>query len=134
MSYPVAPGASGTRENPFAPTDGPDADTDVEVTLTFWRQREALPDEPGRWMTSATTCISRTPADRSRTPPRSRAAAARAPTPRRTEPHTAQAPDFPLFYEQPVSGLQDSADDQPADPANTFTFVQPQPVFRHDPR
>ena len=35
----------------------------------------------------------------------------------------AQAPDFPLFYEQPVSGLQDSADDQPADPANTFTFT-----------
>ena len=51
MSYPVAPGTSGTRENPFAPTDGPDADTDVEVTLTFWRpQREALPDEPGRWI------------------------------------------------------------------------------------
>ena len=126
MSYPVAPGASGTRENPFAPTDGLDADTDVEVTLTFWRpQREALPDEPGRWIDvghNVYIADSRGPLE---DPSSFQGGSCPASAYSETDPNLtpAQAPDFPLFYEQPVSGLQDSTDDQPADPANTFTFT-----------
>ena len=126
MSYPVAPGSSGTRENPFAPTDGLDADTDVEVTLTFWRpQREALPDEPGRWIDvghNVYIADSRGPLeDPSSFPGGSCPASAYSETDPNLTP--AQAPNFPLFYEQPVSGLEDSTDDQPADAANTFTFT-----------
>jgi hypothetical protein len=126
MSYPVTPGASGTQENPFVPTDGPDADTDVEVTLTFWRaQRRALPEEPGEWIDVGHTVYitdGRSPFENpswfegSSCPPSAYS---------ETDPNLspAQAPAFPLFYEPAVSGLQDSSDDQPADPANTFTFT-----------
>ena len=51
ISYPVAPGAPGTdTDNRFSVADGPDPDSDVEVTLNFWRpQRPAAPGEPGEW-------------------------------------------------------------------------------------
>lgn len=126
MSYPVAPGASGTRENPFAPTDGPDADTDVEVRLTFWRpQREALPDEPGRWIDVGHNVYIADGRGPLENPSSFQGGSCPASAYSETDPNLtpAQAPDFPLFYEQPVSGLEDSADDQPADPANTFTFT-----------
>jgi hypothetical protein len=126
MSYPVAPGASGTRENPFAPTDGPDADTDVEVALTFWRpQREALPDEPGRWIDVGHNMYIADSRGSLEDPSSFQGGSCPASAYSEEDPNLtpAQAPDFPLFYEQPVSGLQDSADDQPADPANTFTFT-----------
>ena len=126
MSYPVAPGTSGTRENPFAPTDGPDADTDVEVTLTFWRpQREALPDEPGRWIDVGHNVYIADARGPLENPSSFQGGSCPSSAYSETDPNLtpAQAPDFPLFYEQPVSGLEDSADDQPADPANTFTFT-----------
>jgi hypothetical protein len=45
VSYPVAPGTD------FPVVDGPDAGSDVSVTLTFWRpQRRALPQEAGNWI------------------------------------------------------------------------------------
>lgn len=126
MSYPVAPGASGTRENPFAPTDGPDADTDVEVTLTFWRpQREALPDEPGRWIDVGHNIYIADGRGALEDASSFQGGSCPASAYSETDPNLtpAQAPDFPLFYEQPVSGLEDSAHDQPADAANTFTFT-----------
>ena len=126
MSYPVAPGTSGTRENPFAPTDGPDADTDVEVTLTFWRpQREALPDEPGRWIDVGHNVYIADARGPLEAPSSFQGGSCPSSAYSETDPNLTpvQAPDFPLFYEQPVSGLEDSADDQPADPANTFTFT-----------
>ena len=50
LTYPVAPGAPGTPGNGFPVADGPDPDSDIEVTLTFWRpQRTAIPGEDGRW-------------------------------------------------------------------------------------
>ncbi len=49
-SYPAAPRARGNRLNGFPVADGPDRDSDVEVTLTFWRpQRRPIPGERGRW-------------------------------------------------------------------------------------
>lgn len=36
VSYPVAPGAPGTTGNGFPVADGPDAGTDVEITITQW--------------------------------------------------------------------------------------------------
>jgi hypothetical protein len=51
VPYPVAgsnpgPPGPGTRENPFPVADGPDADQDVELTLTFWRpQRRPIEGE-----------------------------------------------------------------------------------------
>jgi hypothetical protein len=49
VSYPVAPGAPGTQQNPFVVPDD-DGDGDVQVALTFWRpQRKALPNEAGDW-------------------------------------------------------------------------------------
>jgi hypothetical protein len=56
IAYPVAPGGPGTippsggDPNGLLVTDGPDADSDVEVTFNFWRpQRPAAPGEPGEW-------------------------------------------------------------------------------------
>jgi hypothetical protein len=126
MSYPVAPGASGTRENPFAPTDGPDADTDVEVTLTFWRpQREALPDEPGRWIDVGHNVYIADSRGSLEDPSSFTGDSCPSSAYSEEDPNLtpAQAPNFPLFYEAPVSGLEDSAHDQPADAANTFTFT-----------
>jgi hypothetical protein len=125
MSYPVVPGAPGTQQNPFGPTDGPDADTDVEVTLTFWRpQRTALPEEPGRLIDVGHTVYIASGRgfleDASSFQGRSCPSSAYSETDPNLTP--AQAPDFPLWFES-VSGLEDSADDQPADPANTFTFT-----------
>jgi len=49
-SYPAAPRAPGNRLNGFPVADGPDRDSDIEVTLTFWRpQRKPIPGETGRW-------------------------------------------------------------------------------------
>jgi hypothetical protein len=49
-SYPAAPRAPGNRLNGFPVADGPDRDSDIEVTLTLWRpQRKPIPDEAGRW-------------------------------------------------------------------------------------
>jgi hypothetical protein len=46
VAYPVAPGDPGTAENGFPVVDGPDADSDVEVTVTLWRpQRRPTSDE-----------------------------------------------------------------------------------------
>ena len=49
-SYPAAQRAAGNRLNGFPVADGPDPDSDIEVTLTFWRpQRKPIPGETGRW-------------------------------------------------------------------------------------
>ncbi len=125
MSYPVTPGAPGTQENPFVPTDGPDADTDVEVTLTFWRpQRRALPDEPGKWVDVGHNVYVADSRGSLEDPASFQGGSCPSSAYSETDPNLtpAQAPDFPLFYES-VSGLADAADDQPADPANTFTFT-----------
>jgi hypothetical protein len=126
MSYPVAPGSPGTQENPFVPTDGPDADADVEVTLTFWRpQRRALPDEPGKWIDVGHNVYIADSRGSLEDPSSFQGGSCPLSASSEADPNLTptQAPDFPLFYEQPVSGLVDSADDQPADPANTFTFT-----------
>lgn len=135
MSYPVTPGAPGTKENPFIVSDGPDADPtppgathpfpEIEVTLTFWRpQRKALPEEPGEWIDVGHTVyvasrrgILQDPSDfpGGSCPPTAYS---------ETDPNLTPtpAPDFPLWF-NPVSGLEDSSDDQPASPANTFSFT-----------
>ena len=138
MSYPVAPGASGTRENPFAPTDGPDADTDVEVTLTFWRpQREALPDEPGRWIDVGHNVYIADGRGPLEDPSSFQGGSCPASAYSETDPNLtpAQAPDFPLFYEQPVSGPAGFGRRSARRPGqHLHLHVQPQPVLRHDPR
>ena len=55
IPYPVEFGHPGTRsEDGFPVSDGPeDADSDVELTFTFWRpQRQRIPGDPGEgdWM------------------------------------------------------------------------------------
>ena len=115
----------GTQENPFVPTDGPDADTDVEVTLTFWRpQRRALPDEPGKWIDVGHNVYVPDSRGSLEDPSSFQSGSCPSSAYTETDPNLTpvQAPDFPLFYES-VSGLEDAADDQPADPANTFTFT-----------
>jgi hypothetical protein len=50
---PPTPGGPGLRGNPAPVSDGPDADDDVQLTLTFWRpQRKAVPAwrESGDWI------------------------------------------------------------------------------------
>jgi hypothetical protein len=50
-SYPAAPRAPGNRLNGFPVADGTDRDSDIEVTLAFWRpQRKPIPGETGRWI------------------------------------------------------------------------------------
>jgi hypothetical protein len=46
-------GGPGLRGNPAPVSDGPDADNDVELTVSFWRpQRRAVPEwgESGTWI------------------------------------------------------------------------------------
>ena len=108
------------------------------MTLTFWRpQREASPDEPGRWIDvghSVYIADSRAPLeDPSSFQGGSCPASAYSETDPKLTP--AQAPNFPLFYEEPVSGLEDSTDDQRRQTRRTRSpLLQPQPVLRHLPR
>lgn len=135
ISYPVTPGSPGTRENPFIVSDGPDADPtppgasgpipEIEVTLTFWRpQRKALPEEPGEWIDVGHTVYVAggrgIDQDASSYP----GGGCRPSAYSETDPDLAptQAPDSPLWFNS-VFGLEDSSDDQPASPANTFTFT-----------
>jgi hypothetical protein len=135
ISYPVTPGSPGTKENPFIVSDGPDPDPippgasgpfpEIEVTLTFWRpQREALPEEPGEWIDVGHTVYVATRrginTDPSSFPDGSCPPSAYSETDPNLTP--TQAPDFPLWFD-PVFGLEDSSDDQPASPANTFSFT-----------
>jgi hypothetical protein len=135
MSYPITPGSPGTKENPFIVSDGPDADPtppgashpfpEIEVTLTFWRpQRKALPEESGEWIDVGHTVYVATRrginTDSSFIPGGSCPPSAYSETDPNLTP--TQAPDFPLWFD-PVSGLEDSSDDQPASPANTFSFT-----------
>jgi hypothetical protein len=135
MDYPVTPGAPGTRENPFVVTDGPDADPtppgaphafpEIEVTMTFWRpQRSSLPGEAGRWMDVGNTVYVASRRGTMQDPSSYGGGGCRASAYSEGDPNLTpvQAPDFPLWFE-PVSGLEDTSDDQSADPANTFTFT-----------
>jgi hypothetical protein len=134
MDYPVAPGAPGTRENPFVVTDGPDADSpppgspipfpEIEVTMTFWRaQRSSLPGEPGRWMDVGHTAYVASPRGNMASPSviGGGGCPARAYSETDANLTPVQAPDYPWF--DSVPGLEDTSDDQPADPANTFSFT-----------
>ena len=134
MSYPVTPGAPGTRENPFVVTDGPDADPtppgapipfpEIEVTMTFWKaQRSSLPGEPGRWMDVGHTVYIASPRGNMADPLSFQIGSCPARAYSEADPNLTpvQAPDFPWF--DTASGLEDTSDDQPADPANTFSFT-----------
>ncbi|MGH2838670.1 MAG: hypothetical protein ACRDJY_10055 [Thermoleophilaceae bacterium] len=53
VSYPVSPGAPGTGGNGFTVADGPDAGSEVSVTVTLWR--------PQRRPTSTSECAQPSP-------------------------------------------------------------------------
>lgn len=84
-SYPGAPRAAGNRLNGFPVVDGPDRDSDIEVTLTFWRpQRNPSPARPAGGQTSATSSTPRISSGSATMAGRRQGRRARtAPTPRR---------------------------------------------------
>jgi hypothetical protein len=126
------PSGPGTHTNGFPVADGPDADQDVELTFTFWRpQRRPIPDElcpppPDRPCTRDEWIdvggLTYTPAV-SGGPPGGRAWNAG------TCPQSSLSTEDPRLTPQPADdpdqliGFVDQALDQPASPANTFTYT-----------
>ena len=116
ISYPVAPGAPGTQQNPFVVPDGPDADGDVQLALTFWRpQRKARPDEVGEWTDIGHSLYGASVqgAGNPGTCPASAYSALASLTPA----------EMPTDGADLVDGLLDASDDQPSNPSNTLGFT-----------
>lgn len=120
VTYPFpGPGPGGTgggpglRGNPAVVGDGPDADTDAELTVTFWRpQRRAVPawNEPGDWIDIGGLHYE----------VQVRESGRRCPQDAFTEDHPELASNGPSAMNP---GLTDLAGDRPADAANTFTYT-----------
>lgn len=109
VPYPFPFGGPGTRGNSAPVSDGPDADNDIELTVTFWRpQRRAVPEwgESGTWIdigglkyhVEVEESGSRCPQD-------------------------AFSENDPELAANMNPGLTDLAPDRPADAANTFTYT-----------
>ena len=112
LAYPVSPGDPGTLRTGFPVADGPDADSDVQVTLRFWRpQREPIAGEPGSWIDIGHAVYSVNVEASPGLCPQSAYS--------ESDPNLTPSTDTT----GPLRGLVDSADDRPADPANTLTFT-----------
>jgi hypothetical protein len=120
VAYPVAApdpgtgmgGGPGTRENPIPVAAGPSGD--VVLTQTFWRpQRRPIPPETGDWIDIGGLVLGPSVADIGGRCPQS--------TLSESDPNLAPVPILPLA--PGVSGFLDQASDQPANPANTFTYT-----------
>ena len=112
VSYPVAPGTV------FPVVDGPDAGSDVSVSLTFWRpQRRPIPDElppgAGSWVD-----IGRLPHFAGGGGPDCPESSYSA-----VEQELAPSPQGLPNSELDFFLLIDSVPDQAADPANTFSYT-----------
>ena len=112
LSYPIPPGGPGTPQEGLPVADGPDADTDVEVTLNFWRpQRPAAAGEQGEWtdigkivyVAGAAFGLPRCPADA-------------------YSDLSSELAPYPGGVPVGHAGLQDTAADRPPNSANTFSF------------
>jgi hypothetical protein len=107
-------GGPGLRGNPAPVSDGPDADDDVELTVTFWRpQRRSVPvwDETGTWIDIGGLKYE-VQVDES---------GARCPQDAFSENDPEEmAPNDPSTSLSP--GLTDLTDDTPSDPQNTFAY------------
>jgi hypothetical protein len=117
VTYPVAPGAPGTLGNGFPVGDGAeDPDTDVELTVTFWRpQRLRIPGDPGEgeWMDIGrlTYTLNGFFGAGGSSCPQSAFST--------TDPSLTPPPaGFPAG-----GGFTDPAPDRPASPGNTLTFT-----------
>jgi hypothetical protein len=107
-------GGPGLRGNPAPVSDGPDADDDVELTVTFWRpQRRAVPawGESGTWIDIGGLHYE----------VQVRESGRRCPQDAFTENHPELSTNNPSTSVNP--GLTDLAPDRPADPANKFTYT-----------
>jgi hypothetical protein len=116
VGYPVAPGAPGTRQNPFhVPTTG-----SVVVTLTVWRPQRrgiAAAGEPALVDMGNLKLVTNLPngpctGDQ---PPSCQPGAGMCPP----AVYTVTDPNLTVEFD----GLQDGRGDGPADPANTFTYT-----------
>jgi len=117
ISYPVPPGAPGTNtDHRFPVADGPDPDSDVGVTLNFWRpQRLAAPGEPGE-LTDVGNLIYIASAKAF--------GAGGEPCP--PSAYTAISPDLvpvPKVDVRPGAGLLDAIGDRAPAPGNLFSFT-----------
>jgi hypothetical protein len=125
IPYPVEFGQPGTRsEDGFPVSDGPeDADSDVELTFTFWRpQRQRIPGDPGEgeWMDigGLTYTLHGSFAGGQFCGPQTAYST--------EDPNLIPAPPEILGTDQkglPGGGFTDRAPDRPADRANTLAFT-----------
>lgn len=136
VTYPVASGGAGTPENGFPVRDGPDADSDVEVTFTSWRpQRRPIEGEaclsepaPCQWVdighatySVGINCVESVP-----DPAGCALKGCPASTLSTSDPHLRRAPEIGQPEELPVTkagAFTDLADDQAAKPANTISYT-----------
>jgi hypothetical protein len=116
VSYPVKPGDPGTSGNGFPVVDGPDADSDVELTVTLWRpQRRPIGTESGSWVDVGGLDYT---------------AASREASARTNDAGWCQQSAFatsdpnlsPGFPDPQGGGFRDLAPARPANAANTFTY------------
>jgi hypothetical protein len=128
VSYPVAPGGPGTAGNGFPVVDGPDTGSDIEVAVTLWRPQrrptsEAECVQPPRAMCTQTEWIDVGGLDYT---------ASSRDGQRSTNDSGWCAPNhfdendpklIPGFPDTQGGGFRDRAADQPANPANTYTYT-----------
>jgi hypothetical protein len=115
VSYPVDPGGPGTVGNGFPVDDSPDdADGDVELTLTFWRpQRRPITPETAEWVDIGG--LNYTASGQGGVGGACPQRAFSENDPNLTAPTDDPTPE--------PRGFRDLAVDQPANPANTFTYT-----------
>ena len=121
VPYPVPPGGPGTglSDNGFPVADGSeDPDSDVELTLTFWRpQRRPIPPETGEWWDIGGLTY-QTIAQHLGNPP----TAIQKPCPQESYSTTDEDLTVPTSPST-APGFTDKGVDQPASPASTVTYT-----------
>jgi hypothetical protein len=127
VSYPVQAGDPGTSGNGFPVSDGPDADSDVEVSVTLWR--------PQRRPTSEQECSQPGPGCMERewidVGGLDYTASSREGHERTRDAGWCSQADFassdsslsPGFPDEQGGGFRDLAPSRPANVANTFTYT-----------
>lgn len=128
-SYPGAAGAPGNQGNGFPVDDGPDPDSDVELTLTFWRpQRKPIAQEAGPWidlghLTYSVSTAFQGPGEERPAPGPGCPLSSYSESDPNLSPFTSRIGGPESNVDTWRSGLRDSANDQLANPANTLTFT-----------
>ncbi len=128
VSYPVAHGDPGTAPNGFPVVDGPDAGSDIEVTVTLWRPQrrptsEAECVQPPAALCTETEWIDAGGLDYTASSRDGQRATNDAGWCRPNHFDENDPNLIPGFPDPQGGGFRDRAADRPANPANTYTYT-----------